>query len=285
MERGGVHDESSLLCTTSMPVILVSRGTMSGGILLGRCLAETTACHCLSREELINAVNIHGDVATQLVESVAKASRDYTRFSRLRRPYKVLMRLALLEYALSDNVAYFGYSGHLLLPPVRHFLRVRLHAPMQVRVKFTTERLNLDEEAARDYIRKMDDERILWARFMYGTDIRNPDHYDLSFNMERMSPENIGALIIEASTCEAFQPTPESLAMVKDLHTATAVEVALLLAPETSTLEIGATASGSRVDIQGPYVEGRVREQVIRIARSVEGVEEADYQPGYLPTF
>jgi hypothetical protein len=87
---------------------------------------------------------------------------------------RILMRSSLLEEVRDDYMIYHGYSGHFLWPTLQHFIRVRIDAPLDLRVKTTMERLNCDEKAVRDYITQADDERVRWARFMFARDLRDP---------------------------------------------------------------------------------------------------------------
>ena len=106
-----------------MPVILISRGTMSGVHLMVDCLkCDLPGIPCYSREDLEEIVNRHGRLATRTVEKLAHASSAYDQFSELRWPYIVLMRKALLEELCSDNAIYHGYSGQLLLPVIRFII-------------------------------------------------------------------------------------------------------------------------------------------------------------------
>ena len=257
---------------------------MSGGTLIGQCLVRNLGCPYASREELMALVNTHGEIANRVMASIGKAAKDYRAFSDLRRPYKILMRLALLEYARRGNLAYFGYSGHLLLPPIVHFIRVRLNAPLHLRIKTTMERLNLSEKEAVDYIERVDEERTRWARFMYGADIRDPRLYDVCINLRRLSIHGACELLAAITRQPEFQATPESLAHVEDLYLATRVEAALVTKEATCDVEVGATAEGGRIVLEGPYLEARDLERVLAVARSVEGVEGVEYKPGYAPS-
>jgi hypothetical protein len=257
---------------------------MSGGTLIGQCLVRNLGCPYASREELMALVNTHGEIANRVMASIGKAARDYRAFSELRRPYKILMRLALLEYARRGNLAYFGYSGHLLLPPVNHFIRVRLNAPLRLRMKTTMERLNLSEKEAMEYIERVDEERTRWARFMYGADIRDPRLYDVCVNLRRLSIHGACELLAAVTRQPEFQATPESLAQVEDLYLATRVEAALVTREATCDFEVAATATGGRIVLEGPYLEASDLDRVLGAARSVEGVEAVEYKPGYAPS-
>lgn len=266
-----------------MPTLLISRGSMSGGQIIAQCLSNTLGFRCVTREDLLPLVNRHGELATKVTASIEEATRNYAKFSELRRPYKILVRLALLEYARQDNLAYFGYSGHFLVEGISHFIRVRLMAPLELRVKTTVDRLHCTEAEARDYIDRSDVERAHWARFMYGKNISDPLLYDLCINMERISSSGVCSLLINAVKEKEFQPTEESLAAMQNTYIAAQVEAALITNPKTCAFEVGATIENGRARLQGPYLDDAERSRVLDIAASVPGVDHVDYEPGYAP--
>jgi hypothetical protein len=267
-----------------MAIIFVSRGTMSGVHLLMDCLYERTGIQRISHEDLEEVVNRHGEVAKRILEKLDKATSAYDQFSELRWPYLVLMRNALLYEIRQNNVIYHGYSAHLLLPPVRHFVRVRIEAPLDLRVSMTMKRLGCDEISARDYIIEADDHRVKWARFMYGRDIRNTLLYDLTLNLGHVSLEAACGILECVMSEKDFQASPESRAEVERLYLATSVEVALITDPRTQTLEISAAVQDDGIELIGPYLEERELATVKEIAGRVTGVENVRYSPGYAPS-
>ncbi len=267
-----------------MAVIFISRGTMSGVRLLMDRLYERTRIRHISREDLEEEVNQHGELAKRILERLEKATSAYEQFSELRWPYLVLMRNALLDEIRRDNVIYHGYSGHLLLPPIRHFVRVRIEAPLDLRVTMTMKRLGCDEKSARDYITDADDYRVKWARFMYGRDIRNTLLYDLILNLGHMTLKSACGILECIMSDDDFQASPESGDEVERLYLATSVEVALVTDPRTQTLEISAAAHDDGIDLIGPYIEERDLAVVKKIAAGVEGVKNIRYSPGYAPS-
>jgi len=266
-----------------MPVIFISRGTMSGVHLVVDCFHERTGIRCISREDLEKIVNKNGELASRVLERLAKATSAYDQFSELRWPYKVLMRKALLEEIRRDNVVYHGYSGHLLLPALRHFVRVRIEAPHNLRVNMTMNRLGCDQKTARDYITEADDYRVRWARFMYGQDIRNSLLYDFHINQERVSMKAACGILEYIMAAEDFQASAESQAEVDRLYLAASVEVALVTDPRTQTLEISAVAQNGGIQLIGPYLEDSDLATVKEITLNVAGIENMHYSPGYAP--
>jgi cytidylate kinase len=266
-----------------MPVIFISRGTMAGVHRLVECIRERTGVRCISVEDLVKIVNQHGEIATRIIERLARATSAYTQFSELRWPYMVLLRQAMLEEIRHDNMIYHGYSSHLIIPYLRHFVRVRIEAPMQMRVSMTMQRLQFDEERAREFIRDQDDHRIKWARFMYAQDIRNSMLYDLVLNMGHMTLEAACGIVEDIMKEPDFQATPESQAIVDDLYLTTSVEEALVTDPRTASFEIRAKIEGGNIYLIGPYLDDSEMENVIEVARTVPGVDAVEYRPGYVP--
>jgi cytidylate kinase len=266
-----------------MPTLLVSRGSMSGGQIIAQCLSHSSGLRCVTREDLVPLVNRYGELAARVTASIGEATRNYEKFSELRRPFKILMRLALLEYARQDNLAYFGYSGHLLVEGIAHFIRIRLIAPMELRVKTTMERMRCTEDEARNYIKQFDEERTLWARFIYGKNISDPRLYDLCINLDRMSFPTACSMLISALREKEFQPTEESLAAMENMYAAARVEGALVANPKTYPYEISATVNSGTALLKGPYLDDAERSLVLNIVTSVPGIKHLDYEPGYAP--
>jgi hypothetical protein len=266
-----------------MAVLLISRGSFSGAQTIAKCLAKNAGIVCLMREDLTAAVNAHGELANRITASIAQAASNYAEFSALRRPYKLLMRLALLDYVRADNVAYFGYSGHLLLPPIAHVVRVRLIAPIELRVAQHMARDNYTAERAREHIRQVDEERSRWTRFMYGKNLRDPELFDVCINLERLSFSAACRILSQVANQDEFQPTAESLTLVENLHLATHVLVVLVMDPRTTAIEVGATAQNGCVALEGPYLEEAELATLLEVARSVPGVREVQYTEGYSP--
>jgi cytidylate kinase len=268
-----------------MPVIFISRGTMSGVHLLVNYLHSQTGIRCISREDLEKDVNEHGEIAVRVLEKLAKAPLAYDQFSDLRWPYMVLMRKALLEEIRHDNMVYHGYSSHLLLPAFRHFVRVRIEAPLEMRVSMTMQRLSCDEEKAREYITIADDHRVKWARFMYAHDIRNTMLYDLILNLDRVNLKAACGILQCIMSEEDFQVTPESQAEIERLYLATKIEELLVTDSRTATLEIRAEVRNDGIRLIGPYIEDSELATIMEIVQTVPGTANVRYQPGYMSKF
>lgn len=264
-----------------MAVLFISRGTVSGVQILVNRLCELTGVKCLSREDLVKEISRHGDWATTVVEQLSKSTSAYDHFSRIRRPYIVLMRQALLEKIREDNIVYYGFSGHLLVPRLKHFVRVRIIAPLSLRIPMTMERLKCDEESARQYIRESDDHQVRWARFMYGRDIRDPALYDMNINLGHLTIDVLCGILKHLLLEKDLQASIELKAQIEQLFLAANIEAALVIDPRTRELEIDARIEDGSVHLNGPYLEDTNLEIVMGIAQAVDGISKIQYSPGY----
>lgn len=264
-----------------MPIVLISRGTMSGVEPLVDCLRRRTGIPCVSREDLVSVVNRHGELAQRIVARLSGAAQDYEAFCELRRPYLILMRAALLEYARADDLIYLGFSGHLLLPRLAHVLTIRLHGSLSYRAALTMRRLHCSEAEARHYVERDDEERVRWARFMYGRDIRDPGLYDLCINIERTSIDTTCGVLQEMLRDPDCQATPASRADVERLWLGTRIETAMLTDPRTESIELRADVTDGAVTVIGPYLNDVRHAAVLEVARAVPGAEAATYEYGF----
>ena len=267
-----------------MPVIFISRGTMSGVQELVKQFHERTDIRCISREDLLEVVAKHGDLALKAVTQLSEATSAYDHFSKLRRPYIILMRQALLEELQKDNILYNGFSGQLLVPRIKHFIRVRINAPLQLRIPPTIERLGVDEENARKYIREMDEQRVQWARYTYGRDIRDPLIYDLHFNLGHISMKVLCGIMKNLMSEPELQATEESKNEVWKLLQSTNIEAALICDIRTRNFEIHANFEKDKINLVGPYLDEKDLIVVKEIVRDTVQVEEIEYTPGYTST-
>ena len=266
-------------------VLMISRGTLTGGADVAACLKKIANMQCIMREDLLQAVNRFGDLASRMTDRVEKATEDYELLSELRHPYEVLMKQALLNYVREGHLAYLGYSGHLLLGRVRHIVRIRLIAPEEMRIARGQQVLGESMEEARTYVRRVDQERNQWARWMYGEDLRDPALYDICLNLDRLPADSVCNLLYVIMQEPAFQPTAESIEQVENDYIATQVLAKLVLDSRTSRYEFGATLQKGILQLVGPYLDGEILDTIRAIATSVEGINNLHYEPGYAPAF
>lgn len=264
-----------------MSILFISCGMESGIQKLIGCLRERAGYKCFNREELIKEISHYGEWATVALTQLSQATSSYHSFSRNRRYYLILMRQALLEKIFQENIIYYGFSGHLLIPHLQDMIRVRVSAPLKMRVSLTMEGLGCDESAARKYISRSDAERVCWARFVYGIDVRNAALYDLSLNLGHLSLPVVCDILENILLRNNSTGLEKPKARVEQLLLAANVEAELIIDPRTRDLEIDARMDSGCIRLTGPYLEYAELAVVMEIARKVTEGRMVEYIPGY----
>jgi len=275
-----------------MAIITISRGSMSGGEALAGRLAEKLGYPSVGREVIVAAAEKLGVDEQFLSEKFMRSPSLWERMTSNRRFYLVAVQAALAEHAAKGDLIYHGNAGHLLLRGIPSVFRVRLIAPLDFRIRAVMERQKTGRDAAESYIRRVDEERVRWTRFIYGVDWTDPSLYDLAVNLERMSMDTACLMIAEAVRQPEFAMTQEVKKELRDFLLACRVHLALATNPQTRHFELEVTASDGDVEITGvlpaAYKLGvastRDEDEIRRTAQSVGGVKSARLSAQRMPT-
>lgn len=254
---------------------------MSGGEALARCLAAELGYPCVGREILVEAAAKLGVPEETLTKKFEKSPGLWGRLTSDRRLYVIAVQAALAEHAKEGDLVYHGHAGHLLLKGIPNVLRVRLIAPLEMRVRAVMEREHLAHDAAVEYIRAVDEERIRWTKFLYGVDWRDPSLYDLVINLENMSIKTACAIVCQAVKQPEFAMNDATRQRLQDFHLACQVKVALARNPQTRGVEFEVQAKDGSVDVfcEMPAAgmlartSRRGEEEIYQTVSAVEGVK------------
>lgn len=257
-----------------MAVITISRGSFSGGKMLGECLADKLGYRCIDRDVIVERAAAYGVPQEELRDALAKPPSFWDRFRHKRYIYLTLIQAALTEEVQNGKAVYHGNAGHLLLRGVSHVLRTRIIASMSYRVAAVQDRLKLSEADALGHIQQMDQDRQKWTHYLYGVDWGDPSLYDLVVNLAAIDIPGACDLIAAAAALHGFAETAESRAAMENLVTASRVRATLALAPPTSDLEVAVVARGGSVTIRGRLSPGVQFTEVEAIVRGVDGVRD-----------
>src|SRR5262249_5160823 len=141
-------------------------------------------------DDLINDIADKAHVRQQVVESLDERVQDGIAewvAGLIKRgvfaPSDYLRNLSnvLLTLARHGKGVIIGRGAHFLLDG-KTTLRVRVIAPIEVRVARIAKRDGLSEEDARTKILRIDGERVAFNRLHYNADIGDPNNYDLVLN-------------------------------------------------------------------------------------------------------
>jgi cytidylate kinase len=193
-----------------VPIITISRGTLSGGRAVAECLADLLGYPCIGREILQDAAAKLGASADELGETLEAPPKRWARLTEERKTYLLAVQTALAEECVGGELVYHGLAGQFLLRGLPGVFAARLIAPIDMRIQAlmgAQHRMAL--KAAEDFIRTVDEDRRRWVKLMYDADVEDPDLYDLTVNLQSISHETACKIIGEAAAQPQFAITPD----------------------------------------------------------------------------
>ncbi len=263
-----------------MPIITISRGTMSGGKALAECLAGALGSPCIAREVLVEGARKLGVSEESLRDKMERSPGLWERLTTERRTYLLATQTALAEYAARGDVVYHGLAGHLLLREVPEVLRVRLIAPVEVRTRALMEQRGITREEAQRFIAEIDQHRARWTRLMYEADIDDPRLYDVVLNLEKTSINSACAVVVWMARQREFVVTDAARARLADFAVGCRVRLALATNPASRGLDLLVSAHDGVVTLGGEvpkpdmltHASDRWMAEVRKVVEKVAGV-------------
>ena len=181
-------------------VIAISREVGSGGAIVARLVAQQLGFKLYDREIITTmAERLQAEVrhVEAMDEQVPSALENILRGALERIPstasYRRILSELLQEIAAKGKVVILGRGSTVLLP---HALRVRIVAPMDVRVARVAELESLTPAAARKRVEQIDAKRSDFFRVHFKRDVNDPSFYDIILNTERTSLEHAAGLVL-----------------------------------------------------------------------------------------
>jgi cytidylate kinase len=264
-----------------MHIITISRGSLSATENLAKMISEKLNCTVVTREDVIKAAAEYGIKETGLgdLSFIEKSPSFWDKLSDRRKHYLSCFQAALLDFALKGSIVYHGHLAQFLLGEIPFVLRVLLTAPDEYRVKTLMKEGGKTREEVSSYIKLIDERREKWSQFLYGVDWKDPEYYDIVFNLERIKINIAADTISGIISSKGFQSNLQTLKILKDQHLAALAKVHLQQSPRTkgSEVDIEADSEKSSVIVKGntPKVGSRMWENDIKaVLSNVEGIKD-----------
>lgn len=191
------------------PWISVSRQVGAGGTELGYALGKRLVWSVFDRyfhDQLSVAEDTVLAAYSEMEER--RYAGDQIVFAMLDEPTQFVyihkMMRAVRDTAKKGKAVIIGRGAHCFLNPAAG-LRVRVIAPLALRLNRLIEHENLAPEKAAECVRKSDEERRAFVKRVFNRDIDDPAAYDLVMNAEHFEPSAQIALVIKAMRAKLAQ--------------------------------------------------------------------------------
>jgi cytidylate kinase len=188
-----------------LPVITLSREPGSGGKFVAKSVADRLGLDYF-HQELINAMAQNADTSTRVIRTLDERGvsmiEDWVSAAVSDRHLwpdevsRVLMQV-IGTIARHGKAIIVGRGANFVLPPEKCF-RVRIVAPMSMRVNRVAEIHGITKAEAKKRVLSTESDRRAYVRKYFHADIRDPAHYDMVLNTGTLSVESAAAAICRA---------------------------------------------------------------------------------------
>jgi cytidylate kinase len=274
------HEEKNQQKRNDMAIIMISRGTFTGGQAVAEALAKRLNHPCISNEILFDAVEEFNVPEEKLNAALNEPPRAWRQKPGLKIAHMNFVRAVLLNRASEGNLVYHGKAGHLLLKGISHVLRVRVVADMEYRIDAAMTREGVDRSKAMDIIAKLDQKVMKWTQDLYGINWQDPSLYDAVLNLEAMSVDSAADVIAHMTALPDFQPTPASLEAFENLRLSSLVWAELTKNQFTKSANVRVSADGGIITVTGKAHSHKIIDLIPVIAEEVPGVKEVRNEVG-----
>lgn len=257
-----------------MAIITISRGSYSKGKEVAEKVAKNLGYTCLSRGGVIEEASNQWKIPkVKLVRAVHDAPGILERLGYSKEKYVVYLQAATLKHFKEDNVVYHGLAGHFMVKGVHHVLKVRILANIEDRVREEIKREKISRKEALDILRRDDEARRRWSKYLFGIETSDPYSYDLVIHVNKMTTDDAVDVICHTAKLPSFRTTPESQKIMDDL--ALASEVKAVLIGFRPNIEVFADQGLIVVEMRSRLTsEKRSVEEIRKIIGDVPGVKE-----------
>jgi hypothetical protein len=187
------------------PYLLISREKGAGGSAVAQLAGKRLGWQVFDKE-IVDAIAERAKVRRELVESLDERDRATIQdaIGQWLDPqsigisgYLAHLREILLTLGHQGDVVIVGRGAHYVLPS-QFGLRVRMVAPVEVRVRRIANHENMSLDRARDAIKQSDRERTRLAFKEYRRIVTDPLNYDVTINTAELTVEDATEVVLNA---------------------------------------------------------------------------------------
>jgi YjbE family integral membrane protein len=236
----------------SKAILTISREYQSGCKEIGKAVATQLGYDYLDRPCIYTHLRAAGEKWGKMAEELDEERPNlWEKYDQEYRGFIALIESTIYDYAAKGRVVILGRGSVFLLHDIPQVLKVRLYAPLEVRIERVMVKDKVDRLTAEEIIEKTDQSRAGYVKGIYGKQLKDTENYDLVFNTGIQSYEQVTANIVEVLKEWGQRATPESWERLNNMALAAKIKAGLYTHPEVfiPTLEI--FHDGSAIVLKG----------------------------------
>ncbi len=266
-----------------MTIVAISREMGSGGYEIAAAVAKALNFEYVDREILLHAARAFEVPEEKIVDVADRHLTLWERFDEEKRRFLIFIEAAYYTFAEKGSVVTAGRGGPMFLRGVSHALRVRITAPVDVRVRRVREREKVDQRTAAAKVRSYDREMAARIDYLFGVDWHRPEHYDLVLNTSGDAWDFYTDIIVAGARHPRFQATAESIQRVQALSLAAQVRAAIARDTVTKNINVEVSVEGGQVALKGVVFSPAMMDAAAEVARKVPGVTAVSCEAVEIP--
>lgn len=237
-------------------------------------LRRTNYRHLTDTDIASKAAGLSDLSESKIIKAFTSKTSVFNQFTHERERSIAYLKLAAAELCAEhkDNILFAGFTGLMVPAAIKHVLSVCLIADMKYRVSKAVSS-GMSESDALKTLHKSDEDRISWTKtILERDDPWDASMYDMFLPTDKLTVEDVGALIEKTLEKEMLKASPGSEKSIGDFLLAAKVEVALakeghFITAEGNDSEVTLTINKHVLMLQ------RLEEELRALALKVPGVK------------
>lgn len=197
--------------------------------------------------------------------------------------YYHCLKASILDIACKGNRIIVGRGASILLAGVPGVLRIRIVAPVEVRIRRVMEAHSCSEADAGRLISESDHNRAGFYKYFYNCDWDSHDLYDLVLNTAQLKPVHVKEIVRALLDTREFQENEITTRRLMELALAQRILKRILVDEQIPIRFPAVEVSAGRAVLSGTVnVVGSI-ERCKSVAEETEGISEVEVQINHAP--
>lgn len=235
-----------------MAVLTLSREHQNGCVEIGEAVSRALNYAFVDRHTIYADLRTIGEKWGRMAEELDEECPTlWEKYDLEYRGFIALIEASLYEVAVKDQAVILGRGSAFLLVDIPQVLKVRLFAPLEVRIERRMRQYQEDREAAQAFIEKTDKSRSGYVQAIYGKQLKDSDHYDLLYNTGIQTFDQVTRNIVEVLKEWDQRATPEGWQRLRDRALAAKAKARILTHPEVFIPTLDIFPDGPDIVVRG----------------------------------
>lgn len=255
-----------------MAILTISREVGSGGREIGYNIARLLNYEYIDKEKIFSELKADGGRWEEWGKTLDEHRPTiWEKYDWSFQGWGSLIQYHILKYAQRDNVVIMGRGGNFLLNGLPFALRIRVTAPIHLRIERLMRRESVDEKTAGWLAEKTDRERSGFIKALYGKDWDNPSEYDLSLDAGSKSVDEITDIVRNALLERDKFKTDDAIKSLRIMTLKAKIRASILSDPSFHIPTLDVIYDGKNIILRGVIHSPREHKRIEDKARQLAG--------------